>query len=255
MPVALLFLLMAQEPIAQDAIAQNNVLRSGCSTDDQQVARLKPDDPLKVMGALAGGDQTCYKVRVSRDGETITGYLLGETNPAIAEFVREREHARKESFAAAQKADAAAPSASAAPLPPGMPPSFEDFSARDVNGRAVSLAGMGGRVILVSFWSPQYRSSANELVAVQSLYSQFKGQDLKAVAISSLPNPGAILAALDDITLSFPQVPDRYGLTARYASSAKGPITLVLDSSHRIVAAGPMGPALQKKVMELLAQK
>jgi hypothetical protein len=268
MHVLLAFLLLP-------AFAADPPLRSGCSPDDDELTRVSPDDAVQVEGALAGGEQTCYKVTLTRDGKPTTGYLLGETAPAVAAFVHGRERTEADHFAAeaaraaaaaaAAEAEATAAAAKAAlasvsadtSKPAAVletPRVFENFSARDLNGKGVSLAGLGGRVVLVKFWSPRNRASMRDLVSLQSLYDQYKGRGLRAIGISSDPIVGDMLEALDDVTLGFPQVPDRYGLTQRYATDGKAPTILVLDASHRIVGAGLTGAALERKIRDLLAE-
>jgi len=57
---------------------------------------------------------------------------------------------------------------------------------------------------------------------------------------------------LDDIILSYPQIPDRGGLAARYQVDPRAGKTFVLDSSRRIVFAGAVGPEMEKAVRQLL---
>jgi peroxiredoxin len=261
--VLLLVLVLLQAVSAADV-----PLRSGCSPDDRELTRVSPEDAVQVEQALAGGEQTCYKVRLTRAGKDSTGYLLGETAPAVAAFVQQRQKAAESSLEAQarQAAEAAAAAAQAAksaaadkshPAGPGNRqdlPVFQSFSGRDMNGKPVSLAGVGGRVVLVTFWSPRSRASTRELLALQSLYYQFKSGGLRAIGISADPQERDMLQALDDIIPAFPLVPDRYGLTKRYAADGKAPTTLLLDASHRIVATGLTGPALEKKIRELLAE-
>jgi peroxiredoxin len=251
-------------------------LRSGCSADDPELAQIRDDEAVKVEQGLAGGAATCYKVTLARDGQSIQGYVLGEDLPAISEFVRERQKTAEASFeaqarearareaAAAKEAAAKAAAAKAAgdksepaagALDPGIPPVFADFSARDTKGKAVSLAGLGGRVVLVTFWSPRSAASRGELMSLQSVYNQFRGRGLRAVGISTDPNTQHMNDALDDVTLGFPQVPDRSGLAQRYAVDPKGGTTFLLDDSHLIVAAGLKGAKLQEKIRELLSQQ
>ena len=64
--------------------------------------------------------------------------------------------------------------------------------------------------------------------------------------------PGSITESLDDVTLPWPQMPDQSGLAARYHVDSRAGKTFVLDASHRIVAAGPMGPDIVKAVHQLL---
>jgi hypothetical protein len=86
----------------------------------------------------------------------------------------------------------------------------------------------------------------------------FLGQDkprgLRAVGISADPNTSHTRDAVDDMPMSWPQIPDRTGLAKKYGADPKAGTTLVLDSSHHIVAAGLAGPQLEQKVRQLLDQ-
>jgi len=239
-------------------------LRNGCEAGDQELVQVTPEDTVQVISALAGSEKTCYKVTVSRNGTKTVGYVLGEALPAVASFAHAREKAAAASFeeqAQWRRLSSTSPkpapekSRSAAGLPPNMPRTFEDFSARDAVGNRTSLSGMGGRVVLVTFWSPGSPASMRQLVSLAPLFNQYKSSGLKAVGISADPNPSRVLEALDDVTLDWPQIPDRSGMAARYGANAKAGTTLVLDANHHIVAAGLSGPGLEQKVRELLAER
>lgn len=239
-------------------------LRNGCEPADQELVQVHPNDTVQVISALAGSELTCYKVTLTRDGKKTVGYVLGEALPAVAAFAHARERAAAASFeeqARWQRLSSTRPkpapenSHPIAGLPPNMPRTFEDFSARDAAGNRTSLSGLGGRVVLVTFWSPGSPASMRQLVSLAPLFNQYKTSGLKAVGISADPNPSRILEALDDVTLGWPQIPDRTGLAARYGVNAKAGTTLVLDADHHIVAAGLSGAELTQKVRELLGQQ
>jgi peroxiredoxin len=249
----------------------SQALRAGCSSEDAQLGNIGPDDAVEVNQALAGGEQTCYRVTLTRSGQSVTGYVQGEALPVVAAFLREqqkyrdasfeaqdrldRERARQEAVARA-KAPASGPNSQpSAKLSPDMPASFEEFGGRDITGKSVSLSGVGGRVILVTFWSPRSASSKGQLLTVLPLYNQYKRAGLRAIGIGEDSNPARLAQALDDISLGWPQLPDRTGMAQRYGvNPAKGG-TLVLDASHHILAAGLTPAELEKKVRELLAAR
>jgi peroxiredoxin len=252
---ALLLLAFFQAPVTAEP------LRSGCSSADEQIALVAAGDSVQIQMARGGEEKTCYKLRVTRSGEALTGYVLGEGLPAIADFVGQRQKASVE---------AAEAEARRALLPPSPPVSnalakpaedpfvssqFADFSGRDPSGKAVSLSGLKGRVVLVTFWSPKSATSIGQLSSIQVLYQQLHSAGLAAVGVSADPNPYHITEALDDAILTWPQIPDRSGLAAHYHADGKAGKTFVLDSSHRIVASGTMGPELEKTVRDLLAAK
>ncbi len=234
-------------------------LRSGCSTDDQQIAALTAADSIQVQTARAGeGPKTCYKVILNKPGQTLAGYVLGESLPAVAAFVRIREKESREA-AEAQARMALAPPPSrnddkeAKALDPNLPSRFDDFSWRDWKGKPGSLSELGGRVTVVTFWPPKSSKSRAELNSLMPLYNELHSKGLAAVGIGMAPDAKSMYAVLDDTSYKWPQVPDRDGLAAQYHVNPRSGETFVLDANHRVVAAGPMGPEIEKAVRQLLA--
>ena len=237
-------------------------LRSGCSPDNEQLGSVDPSDQVKVLLAEAGWDSPCYKVTVTRQGQNLTGFVVGNALPAIGEFQRQREKASvaaSEAQARLALEQAATATKKSAEPEPGKPKDplisrqFDDFSGRDSKGKTVSLSGLNGRVTVVTFWSPNSTASQDQLMRVMPLYSQFHKNGLAAVGISMDPNGSHIGTALDDRSPTWPQIPDRSGLAAQYNVDGRTGKTFVLDGSHRVVAAGPMGPEIEKAVRQLLA--
>jgi len=246
----------------QAAAPAGEPLRSGCSPDSGQLATVGPNDPVEVLSSVAGWDAPCYKVTVSRQGGNLTGYVLGNTLPAIAEFQLQREKASAAASEAAARL--ALERAAAAPKPAGAEPEkpqdpavsthFKDFSGLDSHGKFISLSGLGGRATLVTFWSPQSAQSQTDLLRVMPLYYQFYKKGLAAVGISMDPRGNRIGDALGDQALAWPQMPDRSGLAALYHVDPRAGKTFLLDASHTVVAAGPMGPEMEKAVRQLLVE-
>src|SRR5580704_7577527 len=238
-------------------------LLSGCSADEEQLASISPSDRVHVEMALAGEGQTCYKVTLNRSGDSVTGYVLGESLAAVRAFAHGRERASEaasemearlalEAARRAKSADQAKTDDPTKPLDPLVSTQFGDFAAKDVNGKLVSLSGLKGKVTVVTFWSPDSQASKGRLESVAPLYNGSHERGLAAVAISTDPRLYRISEALDETTLPFPQIPDTIGLAARYHIDPKAGKTLVLDANHRIIAAGPMGPDIIKAVRQLL---
>jgi peroxiredoxin len=236
-------------------------VRSGCSRDTEQIASVGTGDRVEVGMAMAGEDETCYKITLVRPEGNLTGYVLGNSLPAVAAFVRRREKISQESAAEEARlllARSAAPKvdekAISKPVDPFISTQFEEFSGRDAHGKSVSLSGLQGRVFVVSFWSPKSAQSQNQLTSVMPLYNQFHKSGLAAVGVSVDPNPDHILAGLDDVSPAWPQVADGSGLAAHYGVDPKAGKTFVLDASHRVVAAGQMGPEMEKTIRELMSK-
>jgi hypothetical protein len=112
---------------------------------------------------------------------------------------------------------------------------------------------MKGRATLVTFWSPANLRSQDALMLARPLYYQFHKHGLEAVGISMDARANRIDLALDDRSFEWPQMPDQSGLAAQYHVDPRLGKTFVLDASHKVVAAGPMGPEIEKAIRQLLA--
>jgi hypothetical protein len=234
-------------------VSTTEPLRAGCSLENGQIGTVSPSDRVKVLLSVAGGDAACYKITVIHPGGDLTGYVLASALPAISEFDRRREQA---SIAAAASQAGLALQQSAVPEQPKDPSlstQFKDFSGRDSHGKPFSLSDLGGRVTLVTFWSPTSLASQTDLMRAMPLYYQFHEKGLAAVGISMDPRGNRIDDALGDQVPAWPQVPDQSGLATRYHVDPRVGKTFVLDAFHKVVAAGPMGPAIEDAVRQLLA--
>jgi peroxiredoxin len=234
-------------------------VRSGCSTGDEQIASASPADRVQVEMARAGDQQTCYRIVLTKAGQApVTGYVLGEELPAVAVFVHRREKVSEETAKLEARLAQAAQVMKPGSADPARPPDplvstqFEEFSGRDSMGKPISLSGLRGRVTVVSFWSPKNGPNQSELASIMPLYYKFQKNGLAAVGVSMDPNPNHILEALDDFSPNFPQMADQAGMARRYNVDPRAGKTFVLDASHRIVAAGPMGPEMENTIRRLL---
>jgi peroxiredoxin len=241
-------------------------LKEACSADEPTVAMIGESDHVVVRQALAGSEGSCYRVEVARDGKTISGYVIGNELPAVAEYVHQREQAtgpmlealaRQAALAekaAAEKAvedkTAAQKTAANSDAPPAQV--FENFAGRDQQGKVYSLAGLRGRVVLVSFWSSR-GPSKHEMLDLTPLIKKYRGSGLAAIGVST-DGWKRLEDELDDLTVPWPQVGDPGGLWKRYGVDPRQGKTFVLDSEHRIVASGLTGAALEKKVREMLSR-
>jgi hypothetical protein len=235
-------------------------LRSGCSLQNGQIGIVSPSDRMTVLLSVAGSDTPCYKIMVSHPDGDLTGYVLGSSLPAIGDFDRQREEASiaTDEAQARLTLELAAPKSAVTepdkPQDPSVSTQFKDFSGRDSHGKFISLAGLGGRVTLVTFWSPKSPESQTDLLRAMPLYYQFYKKGLAVVGISMDPRGNRIDDALGDKVPPWPEIPDQSGLAAHYHVDPRAGKTFVLDASHKVVAAGPMGPAIEEAVRQLLAE-
>ena len=212
------------------------------------IANISQGDNVRVRSSVAGETQTCYGVTAIIDGKPIKGYILGKTLPAVLEFERQRS-------AAAPIGEAPPPPRAADPVQPTRPrlPVFEDFSARDMKGRPVSLAGLKGKVILVCFWSTQNDEAQKELITTSGLFGKFHKKGLDALAISLDANRDRNADSLDDFGVTFPVVPGGFRIASRHNISTDTiPHTFILNDRHEILASGLHGKELESTVQKLM---
>ena len=105
-----------------------------CSESPVIVSRADPGESIQVISSLAGGKETCYKVRLVRNGLQVEGYVVGEALPAIRKFVEERPRVQPPILTSRTAASAAAETKA---VPVHGP--FEDFNATDMRGRPFRL--------------------------------------------------------------------------------------------------------------------
>lgn len=258
--LALVLLAFFQAPSPSQTAGGATPMRSGCWPDAPLIATLNATDQVVVETARAGeSDKTCYKVMLTSAGKSSSGYVLGEALPQVAEFVRLREKESEE--AAKMQARMALEAPVTKKAGPDAPKStnpfvdtkFQNFSGQQANGKSVDLSSLNGRAVVITFWSPKGHASQDALMQVMPLYNQLHKSGLAAVGVSMDPNPHHITAALDDVTPNWPQIADQSGLAAHYNVNPQSGETFVLDASHRVVAAGPMGPEIEKAVRQLMA--
>jgi peroxiredoxin len=243
--LALVFLGFFQAPAGQGV-----PLVRDCSEPQAVIAVLSSSDDVQVRSSMAGGASTCYSVSATVDGKPFSGYVIGNVLPSIAEFERQRQTPIPIEVAPA-------PAKASEPPPERQHlPVFQDFFAKDVKGRPVSLHGLSGKVTLVCFWSPDNTESQREMLAVSRLFSQFHRAGLNAVGINLSSDRERINDALDDVGVVFPNVPNSAGLAERYhVSFAAIPKTFILNEQQEILAVGLHGKELENTVRKLLASE
>jgi thiol-disulfide isomerase/thioredoxin len=59
-----------------------------------------------------------------------------------------------------------------------------DFTAKDLNGKSVSLKTYKGKVLLLDFWATWYGPCKSELLTLRRAYEKYKGQGFDILSIS-----------------------------------------------------------------------
>ncbi len=134
-----------------------------------------------------------------------------------------------------------------------------EFSLADLEGNAVRLANLKGKVVFVNVWATWCEPCRQEMPAMQALYQELKGRDFEMLAVNSDQSErDAVRRFVETYRLSFPVLPDPdLQVAGRYRVTGY-PETFVIDRNGTIVAHeigprewnAPTAVAALKRLME-----
>ena len=133
-----------------------------------------------------------------------------------------------------------------------------EISGRDTTGRAVSLAEMQGKVILLDFWSSYCGPCRQENKRLQTIYQKYHQQGFDIVSFSLDNERHLWLGAIRADGLIWPQASDLRGgagATAAVYDISDLPRNVLIDRSGRIAARDIHGDDLIRSIESLLKKE
>ncbi len=132
----------------------------------------------------------------------------------------------------------------------GYPPDTKppEFSGRTLEGETVALAGLRGRVVLLSFWASWCLECRPEMPMFERLHREFTRRGLTVLGINAREGSEAVRRYARELSLTFPLVLDSDGeIGTRYGVIGM-PTTFLIGRDGRAVAlaVGPRGWASAK---------
>lgn len=131
----------------------------------------------------------------------------------------------------------------------------QDFSAKNPEGKTISLKESMGKVTLVDFWASWCPPCRKENPNVVKMYQALHPKGLAIIGVSLDTSAEAWKKAIAQDGLTWPQISNLKGWKDPIALQYKVeeiPTTLVLDAQGNIVARGLTGEALRAKIESLL---
>ncbi len=132
-----------------------------------------------------------------------------------------------------------------------------EFILPDPTGKEVALSSFKGKYVLVDFWASWCGPCRAENPTVVKAWKKFKEKNFTVVGVS-LDRPGeknAWLKAVKDDNLTWTQLSDLKFWDSKVVPLYKLqgiPYNVLLDTTGKVIAEGLRGPALEKKLQEIL---
>jgi cytochrome c biogenesis protein CcmG/thiol:disulfide interchange protein DsbE len=118
--------------------------------------------------------------------------------------------------------------------PPGTKP--PQFAGHTVEDQAVSLAGLRGRVILLTFWATWCQECRLEMPVFERLHRDFAAQELIVMGVNVREERQTIQRYADELDLTFPLVLDPKGKIIASYGVIGLPTTFLIGRDGRPVA-------------------
>ena len=113
-----------------------------------------------------------------------------------------------------------------------------DFTLRDIDGKSVSLSGLKGNVVIMSFWATWCGPCKEEMPHLQKMYGELKDKGLTVVSISTddARSASKVKPFIMKNGYSFPVLLDRDStVIGAYNPSKTLPYTVVVDQKGNVV--------------------
>jgi thiol-disulfide isomerase/thioredoxin len=117
--------------------------------------------------------------------------------------------------------------AAVSPLASGAPaPGFQLGSA---DGRAVDLAALRGKVVMINFWASWCGPCRKEMPILEQLNKQYRGKGLALIGVNVEPDSKAAMNWLKETPVSFPILFDTDSKVSKLYQVAGMPNTVIVD--------------------------
>lgn len=135
------------------------------------------------------------------------------------------------------------------PLTRGSP--ALDFTAKDVNGKTVSLSALKGKTVLLVFWSLNDAESWRQLPHIKRVHQTFQEKGLVVIGISQDKDAKALKDFMQDRDVDWTQICD--GADGKFALSKlyrvrNLPSHFLIDGKGVIIGLGQRGPDLYNAI-------
>ena len=122
-------------------------------------------------------------------------------------------------------------------------------------GEPIALSSLRGKVVLIDFWASWCKPCRRENPNVVAAYEKFKDKGFEIYGVSLDRNKDAWIRAIEQDRLNWTQVSDLkfwQSEAARDYGVSSIPFALLIDEEGKVIGKNLRGPALHKKLAEVL---
>ena len=130
-----------------------------------------------------------------------------------------------------------------------------DFTAKNINGRDVSLSSFRGQYVLLDFWASWCGPCRKSIPFLKKMYQDLVDQGLEIISISIDKSNADWLKALDEEQLPWPCLIDTENVFAEKFDGRAIPMFILVDGNGIVVEDNLRDQALKNKIEELIRNK
>ncbi len=119
--------------------------------------------------------------------------------------------------------------------------SAQNFNQTNLRGENIELAGLKGKVVILTFWSTKCQICVSEMPELNKLVDKYNGQSVEFLGIT-MNNQQMVESFLKKKTFKFNILPNGFGVVLQYAPrDGNGrlnmgfPAHFIVDQSGRVV--------------------
>lgn len=125
---------------------------------------------------------------------------------------------------------------------------IDNIVLNDVNGNAISLESLRGKVVLIDFWASWCRPCRMEIPNFKKLYEKYHDAGFEVYSISVDNDASAWIKALDQEQMPWANVRDDKKYYSNKYNVSSIPFTILIDREGKIIAKGLRGNDLTYSV-------
>lgn len=126
-----------------------------------------------------------------------------------------------------------------------------NFQLTDMEGKTFSLADYQGKPVILRFWSTDCKYCRADTPIFNTYFNRYSREQLQVFYINTIPEDPFLAGFVNDLEIKFPVLLDHGGKLAEKYNIRLQPQTVILDPSHRIIAA-ILGGVSKDELQEIL---